>query len=227
MNLDNFPDNASIPLIPISRMKLIIEELQRTGVHCSILQKAGIQSLATFGKPEHYFNGRSDQISRRNLTMTDAISTEQFTIYYHRRSTEKAVNRLCQLNSWPPARWTACTSIPPNVLQGQKEPASNLPEEQLARSKSSDSSLIKEHISLVGGLFAGRCSGPVQQGQYCGEKYSGVFGNWEAEDECFILDFRNWFGITLQKVDWPGLPLSVFVNSHNRAKTEIPLLNTE
>lgn len=46
-------------------------------------------------------------------------------------------------------------------------------------------------------------------GQYCGEKYSGVFGNWEAADECFILDFRNWFDITLQKVDWPGLPLSV------------------
>lgn len=51
-------------------------------------------------------------------------------------SSSPAVNRLCQLNSWPPARWTACTSIPPNVLQGQKEPASNLPEEQLARSKS-------------------------------------------------------------------------------------------
>lgn len=29
-----------------------------------------------------------------------------------------------------------------------------------------DSSLIKEHISLAGGLFAGRCSGPVQQGVY-------------------------------------------------------------
>lgn len=34
------------------------------------------------------------------------------------------LNRLCQLNSWPCARRTACTSIPPNVLQGQKEPAS-------------------------------------------------------------------------------------------------------
>lgn len=59
------------------------------GLHCSVLQKAGIESLATFGKPKHYFNGRSDQISRRNLTMTDAISTEQFTIYYHRRSAEE------------------------------------------------------------------------------------------------------------------------------------------
>lgn len=34
------------------------------------------------------------------------------------------LNRLCQLNSWPCAQRTACTSIPPNVLQGQKEPAS-------------------------------------------------------------------------------------------------------
>lgn len=60
-----------------------------SGLHCNILQKAGIESLATSGKPKHYFNGRSDQISRRNLTMTDAISTEQFTIYYHRRSAEE------------------------------------------------------------------------------------------------------------------------------------------
>ncbi|RLW04522.1 hypothetical protein DV515_00005860 [Chloebia gouldiae] len=59
------------------------------GLPCSIVQKAGIHSLATFGKPKHYFNGRSDQITRRNLTMTDAISTEPFTIYYHRRRAEE------------------------------------------------------------------------------------------------------------------------------------------
>lgn len=38
-----------------------------------------------------------------------------------------SANRLCQLNSWPCTQWTACTSIPPNVLQGQKEPASTSP----------------------------------------------------------------------------------------------------
>lgn len=35
-----------------------------------------------------------------------------------------SVNWLCQLNSWPYACWTAFASIPPNMLQGQKEPAS-------------------------------------------------------------------------------------------------------
>lgn len=64
-------------------------------------------------------------------------------------------------------------------------------------------------------------------GKYCREKNSGVLGNWEAEDECFTLDFCNWFGVTLQKINWPGMPLSVFVNSHNRTETEFPLLNTE
>lgn len=35
-----------------------------------------------------------------------------------------SVNRLCQLNSWPDTRQPALTSIPPNTLRGQKEPAS-------------------------------------------------------------------------------------------------------
>lgn len=60
-----------------------------SGLHFCNLQMAGTESLATFGKPKHYFSRRSDQISQRNLTMTDAISTEQFTIYCHRKSTEE------------------------------------------------------------------------------------------------------------------------------------------
>lgn len=46
-----------------------------------------------------------------------------------------------------------------------------------------------------------------------GENYSSAFDTWEAEDECFVQDLCNWCDITLQKVNWLGLPLSVFVNS--------------
>lgn len=54
------------------------------------------------------------------------------------------------------------------------------------------------------------------------EKESSVFGIWEAEDECFIQNLCDWFGINLWKASWLGLPLSVFVSSYNSHQERIP-----
>lgn len=52
MNLDNFPDNISVPLIPISRMKLIREELKRTGELFSVFIRVAPGGDLIFPPPQ-------------------------------------------------------------------------------------------------------------------------------------------------------------------------------